>query len=81
VEAQPGSEFPIDMLRYDTSFPAREADGVKIHNTLSRWTRATEQTPIMLESFQPSKEWSPTVGRWQSFGWYVRNVKNHGACD
>jgi len=59
--------FPLDMLRYDSCWPAREANEI----ALSFDTR--------FRSFEPGKIYSvamlsyspPTIARWHSFGYVV----------
>ena len=62
------SVFPLDMLRYDGCHPKLEADSANMANdglrevTLHKYGN---QFTITL------KKWSPTVSRWNSFGWAV----------
>ena len=57
--------FPLDMLRYDSCWPARQDD---VHNISDHggasWGRAP--STIMLETHG-----EPTADRWSSFGWVV----------
>ena len=63
--------FPIDMLRYDTCWPARQEDASEISLSLSvRDTTELELKAIELRTEAP-KAWKPTAARWQSFGWEV----------
>lgn len=60
-------EFPLDMLRYD-----------------SCWPTSQESTSAMTRSFHPRNHGphtvamrglaSPTVSRWESFGWQVEGI-------
>jgi hypothetical protein len=60
-------EFPWDMLRYDSAWPATGADAAKMalgfHNPSEAYKgmRSTR-----LRSYRP-----PTIDRWSSFGWSV----------
>lgn len=58
-------DFPTDMLRYDSCWPASEQDSVQLNphprTETYRSTRYVTVTGL--------KE--PTDGRWQSFGWRV----------
>ena len=58
--------FPVDMLRYDSCFPATSEDAVKIAPHFER--EGTEE--IHLVSYS-EKSWVPTQARWISFGWKV----------
>ena len=58
--------FPIDMLRYDTSFPEHETESLRLEDR----NRLQERREVDLVH-RGEKEWSPTVGRWNSFGWGV----------
>jgi hypothetical protein len=72
--------FPVDMLRYDASYPRTEegsgdvmrsaedpkADPSEVEgNEILRPRRTVELTHL------GPKNWFPTVGRWESFGWSV----------
>lgn len=53
--------FPLDMLRYDCAWPAREAE-------LPRLTYSLELRQIKIRSNK-----APTEDRWASFGWRIIN--------
>ena len=55
--------FPFDMLRYDSAWPARSLDAVQIE-----WDAKYDRRhrSIMLNSYQ-----EPTIDRWSSFNWSV----------
>jgi len=58
--------FPLDMLRYDACYPKSEKDTVTMQSDGLR--------EVMLHktlNWGHPKVWSPTVGRWNSFGWAV----------
>ena len=61
--------FPTDMLRYDTSYPAKDAGLIL---TPESWSNSfLEARTVLLRHRDTSKGWSPTVDRWNSFGWLV----------
>ena len=53
--------IPIDMLRYNQSFPST-----------SEGLSKNERGVVKLGTIAP-KKWTPTEGRWRSFGWIVKN--------
>ena len=65
-------QFPIDMLRYDRSFPAGEMESAKI----SRTFRHPEPWIIKLMTYSATKIYRPTEGRWQSFCCRVSDVES-----
>lgn len=61
--------FPLDMLRYDSCYPATSEDATRIGMTLRR-----EPCPWLLDephTIELTGPRSPTAGRWASFGWDV----------
>jgi hypothetical protein len=63
-----GSQFPVDMLRYDACWPRDPESVGRITSSLStRVPRARRELQVNLISNVKR----PTSGRWQSFGWYV----------
>jgi len=58
--------FPLDMLRYDSCWPARPEDVIAL---LSK-----EQRTVLIARWSCSKTggWKPA--RWQSFGWTLEEV-------
>jgi hypothetical protein len=60
------SQFPIDMLRYDSCYPAAEEMAARIEATFRRGHYETTQVTLV----KPNGG-EPTVGRWNSFGWTV----------
>jgi hypothetical protein len=58
-------EFPIDMLRYDRCTPNTETDSHDIAATY----RGIAAVVVELRAVNDNRNWRPTVGRWQSFGW------------
>lgn len=55
--------FPLDMLRYDRCWPAKQID-------VSALDAHPGVRTVGVRSNQP-----PTVERWASFGWQVSNLK------
>jgi hypothetical protein len=56
--------FPIDMLRYDEAWPNSEIDSALIVQTANH--NSAEAPQIRIVGLR-----SPTVARWESFGWKV----------
>lgn len=56
--------FPLDMLRYDSSWPHTGDDAGKLE------AEDRDRRAVTLCHIGPSY-WVPTVGRWSSFGWSV----------
>lgn len=71
-------EFPIDMLRYDSCVPATEKDVMRMLNTLygsDVYVEGPINRDVKLRRFYPvGGTAAPTVARWVSFGWEVREV-------
>lgn len=65
-EVEGSGKFPLDMLRYDCSRPAREIDS---HNI-----QATGERTVRLVRYALGPTDKPTEQRWQSFHWNVRCV-------
>lgn len=63
--------FPVDMLRYDTSYPATEAGSSEIARGYDGGS-LREPREIALVHMGEVKDWKPTEGRWGSFGWRVK---------
>ena len=60
-------QFPLDMLRYDQSFPA---SGEAVIDMSGDWD--TDLREIKLGRYTKVKDSGiPTEGRWSSFGWFV----------
>ena len=53
--------FPLVMLRYDACWPSHPDDVAALEHTDHRKVRLSSAGAM-----------SPTVGRWESFMWYVR---------
>lgn len=58
-------QFPFDMLRYDRCWPTHESEAGKL----------ADHYGTVRGTFQITGYSEPTVGRWQSFGWTVINVR------
>lgn len=52
--------FPVDMLRHDSCWPARQDDVAPVI------TAQRDERSVTVTGIQP-----PTEGRWRSFGWVV----------
>lgn len=63
-------DFPFDMLRYDACYPVATDDAMRLEfdaiDEDALQTRSVTLTSLVS---------SPTVGRWQSFGWQVSNIE------
>jgi hypothetical protein len=56
--------FPMDMLRYDSAVPMNSSETSVMVNYRARRT-------VRLYMYSLFKISTPTVGRWESFGWKV----------
>lgn len=70
--------FPLDMLRYDSCYPASNAhpQGGYNDNLLNLGVCHHEkeyhmEREVVLVKYVSSKKETPTKGRWASFGWKV----------
>lgn len=61
-----GGVFPIDMLRYDSAWPASERDSYLIAESLEQ---GVGRRTIELNTVSQT---APTFGRWESFGWKAK---------
>ena len=60
--------FPIDMLRYDGCWPFQSSDAVAIENSFKTIRPPDpESHTVRLEG-----TCKPTVARWRSFGWDIK---------
>lgn len=64
-------EFPIDMMRYDRCYPRTETDAITAQ------TRASHSREVEMIAPVRERYWTPTKGRWESFGWAVINSECH----
>ena len=69
-------DFPIDMLRFDSAFPASEQDSNKIVNNLVHHLGGGET--IKVARYVDSKASQPTIERWESFDCIIRNIEVGG---
>jgi len=71
--------FPIDMLRYDSCYPARDQySTARIIDSLDQNISAKEFDPqpiALIHNSHGNKQWQPTAPRWESFGYTVIEVK------
>lgn len=58
--------FPIDMLRYDTCWPATQVDVRKVESNVSHASFSRDVLEVVLVGTS-----KPTHRRWESFGWEV----------
>jgi len=63
--------FPVDMLRYDSAYPANPTAVSRINEGVTspgvgKPFRDREVLSIRLASHRP-----PTEDRWNTFGWYI----------
>ena len=63
--------FPLDMLRYDRSFPANEMETAKIHDTLAMFGQKPNDNVGEVELVTIGH---PSIPRWDSFGWAVVEI-------
>jgi hypothetical protein len=55
-------DFPFDMLRYDSCWPASGEDAARLFYTSKRFVTRS----VKIRSYR-----LPTIDRWQSFNWSV----------
>jgi hypothetical protein len=60
--------FPLDMLRYDRSWP--QTSGADVPNLFGGHDAPMRQ--VVLETFDPN---APNADRWRSFGWHVIDIE------
>lgn len=61
-----GSPFPIDMLRYDSCWPADETSAHRIMESVAAYGIGPEAIYVVKEAVDRDRLW--TFGRWASFG-------------
>jgi Transketolase, N-terminal subunit len=73
--------FPLDMLRYDSCWPAGPDDVSNIDRALNQYDGTERIVPpggfeVRLcraqEFAYPNS--APTIGRWRSFGWVITEI-------
>jgi hypothetical protein len=62
--------FPIDMLRYDGSFPYEERDSWAI--VASSNHDSADVREVVLMKLAVNNGWNPQTARWRSYGWEAR---------
>lgn len=67
--------FPIDMLRYDASWPATEGDALNISRTFDSFSLRSKEKEVYKIRLVTNNPFSPTIGRWNSFGWSVQEER------
>jgi len=70
LKVKGNGQFPIDMLRHDACWPHTEEDSAKICGLMNPRLRPDGICEVNLQTIQ-SLNWTPTSGRWKSFGWRV----------
>lgn len=60
------SNFPFDMLRYDSCWPKREAEDVVNMAPFERGSLIRQKRQVTLVGIK-----QPTEERWESFGWKI----------
>ncbi|MCK5138810.1 MAG: hypothetical protein KAQ85_03115 [Thermodesulfovibrionia bacterium] len=66
------NQFPVDMLRYDHCYPASENDSAQISYSFERRSARVKNTKLEVKLCRYAhKNWVPTSGRWESFGWVI----------
>ena len=60
--------FPIDMLRYDGSWPADEGQSLPIMDAIHHQNDGPVTVRLRTNR---ERNWQPTAARWQSFGYSV----------
>jgi hypothetical protein len=76
--------FPIDMLRYDRAFPARETDSHKIERTLQQFVESEGKLTVVCKytaaTFAQARHSAFQFARWESMGWKVVFVGKAHEC-
>jgi len=67
VEGQ--GRFPIDMLRYDSCYPASESESCKLSESVENGGLAVRRVELACRNDR--ERWTPMAARWESFGWTV----------
>lgn len=60
-----GVSFPVDMLRYDSCWPAYEQESRKIEAMIRHEHRGQQEVTLLGLH-------NPTIARWDSFVWRVK---------
>ena len=68
--------FPMDMLRYDSCYPVSTDSIHNIEASLEEHAEGKRSSRrAQMASVRTDKRWTPTVGRWTSFGCGVRTER------
>ena len=70
-EVRGSSNFPTDMLRYDSCYPASQESVSEMAYSTFRRSEPNTTFVVRLKHRDDTKNWKPTEGRWHSFGWRV----------
>jgi hypothetical protein len=65
--------FPLDMLRYDRCTPYQQQDVDEVWELVAMRPVKGKRYSIKLVA-KHGKGWTPTEGRWESFGWQVEKI-------
>lgn len=63
--------FPVDMLRYDASYPIEGAELILSEAGFGMRALKPEPRRVRLHHRDAYAGWHPTYDRWSSFGWQV----------
>lgn len=66
--------FPVDMLRYDSSWPSRTEDANTISSTFERGFNPKPNIVTLCRWSRTKDSHNPTIDRWKSFGWFCSVV-------
>lgn len=73
-------EFPLDMLRYDSCWPARSEDALAIGDSSYAKAEGRDLSKVwqIVLACKPGDNWSsvPTHGRWKSFTWTASGLRS-----
>lgn len=73
IPKRASATFPLDMLRYDSCYPASETDAHKIENSFSHSGEGKSAKDLAITIVravtEPKRPF--TVPRWESFGWSI----------
>lgn len=75
VKVEGRHQFPIDMLRHDSLAPY---DGHAVDLIVNLGHGHPDDRLLhngVFIRYTPNRNWKPTTGRWESFGWVVLGFK------
>lgn len=72
-----GYPFPLDMLRYDGCYPSRQEDVTAIYESVGAYRRDQPVSflAVRVTRWSDAKGSGFTVGRWESFGCKVTEIR------